>query len=117
MSNKVLEKDLNGNNIRVPHIIDMHLNAAFVEKVDKMVVSVELMRCQLRDVQLVSRGSVTDLPDFERSLLFAQLAELRKETTSILNGINDLSQKTHAWATKRCVQISTPAKPIVEQFK
>ena len=114
---KVKEFDESGKEIRVPHIVDMHLNAAFVEKSDKMVVAIELMRCMITDVQRISRDNVTDLDSFQRSLLFAQLAELRKETMSILNSVNDLSTKTKVWAEQRCVQMSQPAKKYGEKWK
>lgn len=111
---KIKEVDENGNEKRVMHLIDMHLNAAFVEKTDKMAVDIALMMCQVRDVACAAREGITDLDSFERSLVFANLAELRKNVNSVLNAINDLSVKTMAWSEKRCVQVPTPAKSKVD---
>lgn len=106
---KKREFDADGNEIKVTHLIDMHLNAAYIEKTDKMAVDIALMMCQVKDVACAAREGITDLDAFERSLVFANLAELRKNVMSVLGAINDLSTKTLAWGEKRCVQVPKAA--------
>jgi hypothetical protein len=93
-------KDPNGVENRVPKVIDMHLNAIYKESTSKMATDIEIMRCQIADVQRAAMSNITEMEAFERSLVFASLADLRKECNSILKTIDLMAERTRHWTFK-----------------
>ena len=112
-----MEKDVNGNIIRVPKIIDMHLNAAYKAAADKMMIDIEIMRCQVNDIVGGAAQNITELNDWERGIVFASLSEMRKNVNSIQNQIDDLSIKTKAWLSATLTHNPEAAKPIYPKKK
>lgn len=110
-----MEKDVNGNEMKVAHIVDMHLNAKYKAAADKMAVDIELMRCQVFDLCRVADEGVANMDVWERSLAFASLHELRKNIVSMQHQIDDLAVATKAWTSKKLGNLPQDAKPVYEK--
>lgn len=103
-------KGVDNKEIRVPFIINMHLNAIYKESAAKMATDIEIMRCQIADVQRAAQSNITDMDAFERSLVFASLSDLRRECNLMLRTIDLMAEKTRSWTHKVFEQCPTGAK-------